>query len=186
MADHVCPVWVGWLLLSPIRKLTQNPAKILGPYIKDGMTVVDVGCAMGFFSIPMAKMVGKEGRVLCVDVQEKMLRSLRSRAQKAKVSKRIETILCENRGLGLDDYREKIDFAFAFAVVHETPEPSRLFSELYDSLKPDSCLLLSEPKGHVTVEGFEKTVLLAIEAGFAEVSRPSIHHSVSALLQKKS
>jgi len=40
---HVCPVWVGYLLASPLRKLLQNPDKILAPYVKPGMTVLDVG-----------------------------------------------------------------------------------------------------------------------------------------------
>jgi cyclopropane fatty-acyl-phospholipid synthase-like methyltransferase len=37
---------------------------MLGPYVKPGMTVLDVGCGMGFFSIGMARMVGDEGRVI--------------------------------------------------------------------------------------------------------------------------
>ena len=49
MAEHVCPVWVGYLLASPVRKLFDNPEKVLAPYVKEGMTVLDVGSAMGFF-----------------------------------------------------------------------------------------------------------------------------------------
>jgi len=51
MAKRVCPVWVGYLLASPIRKLFQNPQRILSPYVENGMKVLDVGCAMGFFKI---------------------------------------------------------------------------------------------------------------------------------------
>ena len=89
MAEHVCPVWVGYLLASPIRRLFHNPQQLLEDYVQPGMTVLDVGCAMGFFSIPMAKWVGPRGRVLCVDVQEKMLRSLKKRAQKNGLLDRI-------------------------------------------------------------------------------------------------
>jgi len=73
MAERTCPVWVGYLLASPVRKLFENPKKILGEYIKEGMTVLDLGCAMGFFSIPAARMVGPNGKIICVDVQEKMI-----------------------------------------------------------------------------------------------------------------
>jgi len=59
MAEHhLCPVWIGYLLASPVRKLSQNPRKILGPYVNEGMTVADIGCAMGFFSLPLAKQSG--------------------------------------------------------------------------------------------------------------------------------
>jgi 2-polyprenyl-3-methyl-5-hydroxy-6-metoxy-1,4-benzoquinol methylase len=76
MAKHVCPVWVGYLLSSPIRKLFQDPDKILGPYIKEGMTVLDFGCAMGFFSLPAARMVGSNGKVICIDIQKGMIEKL--------------------------------------------------------------------------------------------------------------
>ena len=65
--EHVCPVWVGYLLASPVRKLIQNPKKLLSPYVEEGMTVLDAGCAMGFFSLPMARMVGPNGKVICGD-----------------------------------------------------------------------------------------------------------------------
>ncbi|MEA1968069.1 MAG: hypothetical protein U9N77_07605 [Thermodesulfobacteriota bacterium] len=64
-------IWVGHLLASPIRKLLQNPEKILSPHIKPGMTVLDIGCAMVFFSLPMAWMTGPDGKVVCMDIQEK-------------------------------------------------------------------------------------------------------------------
>ena len=80
MAEHVCPVWVGYLLASPLRKIFQNPDKILSAYVKEGMKVLDIGCAMGFFSLPMARMVGSGGKVICVDIQPNMLSSLKKRA----------------------------------------------------------------------------------------------------------
>ena len=95
MSERVCPVWVGYLLASPLRKFAHNPDKILSPYVKEGMTVLDIGSAMGFFSIPMAQMVGPEGKVICVDMQEKMLERLQKRAHKAGVADRIETRLWE-------------------------------------------------------------------------------------------
>lgn len=79
---HVCPWWGGYFIDNPLR-LLHNAEKILGPYVKPGMTVMDVGCGMGFFSIAMAQMVGDQGRVIAADLQEKMLDVLRRRAEKA-------------------------------------------------------------------------------------------------------
>jgi ubiquinone/menaquinone biosynthesis C-methylase UbiE len=71
MAKRFCPFWVGYLLINPLRTLMQNPKKILSQYVISGMKVLDIGCGMGFFSLPIARMIGPHGRVICLDVQEK-------------------------------------------------------------------------------------------------------------------
>ena len=185
MAKHVCPVWVGYLLASPMRKLIQNPKKILGPHVSNGMTVLDVGCAMGFFSLPMARLVGPNGRVVCVDLQEKMIHSLARRAHKAGLSDRIEARSCRQDSLGLEDLRGGIDFALASAVVHEVPDPASLFGEIADTLKPHGRLLVTEPKWHVSAAGFDASVSLAEQNGFEVVDRPSIARSRAVLLEKR-
>jgi len=185
MAEHVCPVWVGYLLASSLRKLLQNPNKILEPYVNEAMTVADIGCAMGFFSLPLAEMVGPNGKVICVDLQKKMVRSLEKRAQKAGLSGRIETLICHDDSLGLDDIEEKIDFALAFAVVHEVPDTAGFFSEIHKAMKPASRLLVIEPKGHVSEKDFETTVSIAEQNGFTLIDTPEIKRSRAVLLERK-
>ena len=186
MAEHhLCPVWIGYLLASPIRKLFQNPMKILKPYVNEAMTVADIGCAMGFFSLPLAEMVGPNGKVVCVDVQEKMIKSLEKRAQKAGLSGRIQTIICNGDSLGLDDFKEQIDFALASAVVHEVPDSAGFFSEINEAMKPAGKLLVAEPKGHVSETDFERVVSAAEQNGFAAAERLEIKRSRAVLLQKK-
>jgi ubiquinone/menaquinone biosynthesis C-methylase UbiE len=185
MAHHVCPVWVGYLLASPTRKLFQNPRKILRPYVNEGMTVADIGCAMGFFSLPLARTVGSGGKVICVDIQEKMIRSLEKRARKAGLSGRIETIICNDKSLGLDDFKETIDFALASAVVHEVSSPAGFFSEIHTALKPVGRLLVAEPKGRVSEKDFERTVSVAEQNGFTATDRPEIRRSRAVVFQKK-
>ena len=185
MAEHICPVWVGYLLASPVRKLFQNPRKMLRPYVNEGMKVMDIGCAMGFFSLPLAEMVGPNGKVICVDMQERMIRSLEKRAQKAGLSGRIKTLICHEDSLGLDDIKEKIDFALASAVVHEVSDAARFFSEIHKAMKPTGRLLVAEPKGHVSEKDFETTVSIAEQNGFTITDRPQIKRSRAVLLQKK-
>jgi ubiquinone/menaquinone biosynthesis C-methylase UbiE len=82
MAEHgVCPWWVGYILASPIRKLAQNPAPMLKPFVRIGMTVLEPGPGMGFFTLELARLVGPEGRVIAVDVQPQMITGLRRRAE---------------------------------------------------------------------------------------------------------
>ena len=184
MKHDICPVWIGYLLANPLRKLLQDPTKILSPYIKPGMTALDIGPGMGFFSIPMAEMVGASGKVICVDLQEGMLQRLTKRAQKAGVASRIETRVCRKDSLCLNDLNGKIDFALAFAMVHEVPDAARLLKELAAALKPGGRLLISEPSGHVSAQHFEQTVTLAAQHGLSVAETPTIRGGRSVLLAK--
>ncbi|MBI4961803.1 MAG: methyltransferase domain-containing protein [Desulfomonile tiedjei] len=179
MAKRVCPWWVGYLLVCPIRRWLQDPEKILSPYISEGMTVLDIGPGMGFFTIPAARMVGKSGKVIAVDVQEKMLTALAKRAEKAGVAYRIVTKLCEPDSIGIS---EPIDLCLAINVVHEVPDAGALFSQIRGVLKPTGRLLLCEPFGHVSEKAFQDTLALASASGLKLIGEPKISRSRSALL----
>jgi ubiquinone/menaquinone biosynthesis C-methylase UbiE len=183
MAKHVCPWWVGYLLVSPIRRWFQDPEKILSPYISEGMTVLDIGPGMGFFTIPAARMVGDSGKVIAVDIQEKMLKSLVKRAEKASVAGRIVTKLCDPDGLGISD---PVDLCLAINVAHEVPDAGVLFSQIRAILKPTGRLLLAEPGGwHVSEKDFEGTLAKASAAGLKLIEQPEIRRSRTALLGLK-
>ena len=130
MAHRVCPGWMGYFLLSPMRRLAQDPERILAPYVSDGMTVLDVGCGMGYFSLPLARMVGPHGRVVCLDVQPRMLAALARRARTARLAGRIEPRLCHADSLVIEDLCGQVSFALLFAVVHEVPDATNLFREV--------------------------------------------------------
>lgn len=185
MAQHVCPVWVGYLLANPLRTLVQNPKKILHPYIREGMKTLDIGCAMGFFSLPLAERVGSTGKVVCLDIQERMIKKLKSRARKAGLLDRMETRICPFDSLGIKDWKGQIDFGLVFAVVHEMVNVSLFFSELYETMKLGGRVLVAEPKGHVSTEDFEEYVSIAKKNGFIVVDRPKIARSWSVTLKKE-
>ena len=185
MAERVCPWWLGHLLASPVRRwLSEDPKTPLAPYIREGMTVLEPGPGMGFFTLPMARMVGSAGRVVAVDIQPKMLDGLRRRARKAGLLDRIETRLAQPDSLGLDDWNNKADFVLAFAVVHEMPSVASFFAETAAALKPGGLLLLAEPAGHVNAESFKMELQAAQTAGLAEIGHPAIRRSHTALLRK--
>lgn len=80
MAGHdVCPWWVGYFLASPLRRLIQDPGLVLYPHVHAGMTVLEPGPGMGFFTLELARLVGAAGRVLAVDVEPRMIRGLQRR-----------------------------------------------------------------------------------------------------------
>ena len=184
MAAHVCPVWAGYFLASPLRKIFQNPDKILSAYVKEGMNVLDIGCAMGFFSLPMARMTGSGGRVICVDIQRRMLSSLKKRAEKAGMASRVEIRLCNRDSFCIGDLKGKIDFIIASAVAHELPDLPLFFSETREVLTQEGKFLLTEPSGHVSRENFRSTVSTAEARGFKIIKRPRIKRSHTVLLGK--
>lgn len=181
---HVCPVWVGYLLANPLRALFQNPEKIVAPHVTSGMRVLDVGSAMGFFSLPLARLVGPSGRVVCVDLQQKMLDSLLRRARRANVLDRIEARLCGVDSLCMNDLNGQIDFALIFAVVHEVDDPTRFFSEVHHTLRPGGRVVFTEPKGHVREHAFRDSLSVAEHSGLHKIDSLQIPWSHAALLEK--
>jgi ubiquinone/menaquinone biosynthesis C-methylase UbiE len=182
MIAYVCPWWSApFTIDTPLRRFLHNPEKIVGPYVRPGMTVLDVGCGVGWFSIPMARMVGDGGKVIAVDLQPQMLAMLRRRADKAGVMARIDTHPCEQNCLNL---HVDADFALAFAMVHEVPDARRLFNEIRDCLKPGGRLLLAEPPLHVPRRKFADEVASAEAAGLRLLGHPRFRWSRAALFDK--
>ncbi len=182
--DHrVCPWWAGYLLVSPLRRLFQNPEEILRQYIGEGMTVLDIGCGMGYFSLPIARLVGDSGRAVCIDLQEKMIHGLMRRARKAGLADRIDARTCRQDSLGMNDLAGKVDFALAFALVHEVPDKGRFFSQVRPVMKRTGRLLIAEPKGHVTGQEFDNAVSIARRTGFEAVQEIGIRRCHAVLLQ---
>lgn len=184
MSNSVCPWWLGYFLLNPVRSIIHSPEKVLKSHVNKGMSVLDIGCGMGYFSLPMAKLVGDKGRVLAIDLQEKMLTALNRRAMKASLTNNIETRLCLRKSLNIDDLTGTIDFALAFAMVHEVPDKDRLLLEIHKALKPGGKLLIAEPKGHVKEKDFNDCLNLARSIGFNLTEKPEVGKSFSALLKK--
>jgi hypothetical protein len=114
-----------------------------------------------------------------------MIKSLKKRAAKAGLSDRIESRICSPNSLEIDDIPGEIDFALAYAVVHEVPDSEALFSQVHQSMKPGSKFLLGEPKGHVSKDDFNQTIATARRCGFEVVEHPEIKRTRAVLLSKK-
>ena len=163
------------------RKLIQNPKRILRKYINEGMTVMDFGCGTGFFSVEIAKMVGKSGKVIAVDLQEEMLAILKGKIQGKDIADRILVHQSKEDEIGII---ENIDLIVAFYVIHECPNQSKILEEMKSILKPGGKLFIVEPSYfHVSKEEFEETVSEAVDFGFTVEKRPRIFWSRAVILQ---
>jgi len=184
MADHVCPPWVGYLLLNPLRKLVESPKKIFKPLVHEGMIVLEPGCAMGFFTLPLARMVGPTGRVVALDTQPKMLSVLERRARWAGVRDRLDIREVGTEGLGIGDLSGQVDFCAVIHVAHEVSDQAAFFADLAQAQKPGGRLLMIEPKGHVTRSEFDLSIARAVDAGFRPEASPAVSGDLKALLIK--
>jgi SAM-dependent methyltransferase len=181
---RVCPWWLGYLLASPLRRIFNPPAKMLAAHVRPGMTVLEPGPGMGFFTLELARLVGASGRVIAVDIQPRMLDGLRRRAAKAGVLDRVDARLAAPDSLGIADLEGLVDFTLASAMVHELPAAAPFFREVARASKLGARLLLVEPAGHVTASLFDAELQAAGEAGFTLVESPYVRRSRAALLEK--
>ena len=181
MSPYVCPWWGGYFIDNRFRRLLHKPEKILAPYVRQGITVMDFGCGMGFFSIAMAGLVGEDGSVVAVDVQQKMLDVLHQRAERAGVADRIRTHQCEPTALGVDG---PVDFVLAFWSAHEVSDLRGLLADVHGCLVDGGKLLVAEPKGHVSARAFGKMVAIAQETGLNVQDQPGVRFSRAATFVK--
>ena len=179
--EKVCPWWLAWTFDNPLRPWLHDPQQIIGPFVGEGMTVADIGCGMGYFSVAMAKMVGPKGKVLAIDLQQMMLDLLRKRVYRAGVGDRISTVLA-----AADDIRitEPVDFVLAFWMVHEVKDIPRFFGQVAAALRPGGKMLSAEPRMHVSRKRFEEILGLARAQGFSVQEGPRIGMSRSAVLAR--
>ena len=184
MAHRVCPWWLGYFLASPIRRWILNPDSVVSSYIREGMIVLEPGPGMGFFTLPMAQLVGSSGRVIAIDIQRKMIDRLERRAEKAGLIDRIEARISSPNSLSIDDLNSRVDFTLAFAMVHELPDGHPFFKEVASASKPGALLLLVEPSGHVKPDDFAAEIKRAGDAGFLLAGRPTIKRSHAALFRR--
>jgi ubiquinone/menaquinone biosynthesis C-methylase UbiE len=177
-----CPWWLCFTFDNFLRRRFQNPTKIMSSYIKEGWMVLDVGPGMGYFSIPMAQLVGPSGKVIAADLQKHMLDAIYRRAVRVGVQDRIILHQTQGDDLGLT---QAIDFCLAFWMVHEVRNRRRLLSQIASILKYDGTMLVAEPKLHVSKANFNATLSLAQEVGFQVVDQPEIFLSNVAILKKR-
>jgi ubiquinone/menaquinone biosynthesis C-methylase UbiE len=176
-----CPWWLLPAFDNPLRKLIQDPIKMLSPFVRAGDIVLDVGCGMGYFSLGLAKLVSEKGRVIAADLQPEMLAGLSKRAKRAELESRIQLHVCEPDKIGVS---ESVDFALAFWMVHEVRQRQEFLQELYSLVKPGGKFLIVEPLIHVSGADFERTVALSQKIGFIEADRPRVAVSRAILLTR--
>lgn len=181
MTVHVCPWWLAYTFDHRLRRLVHNPQQLFGKYVGSGMTVVDLGCGLGFNTIGMAKLVGDKGRVVGLDIQRKLLIGMMRRAEKVGLEKRIEPHLAKVNDLCL---HVNARFILAFFMVHEVPDADRLSAQVVENLAENGRFMMVEPPLHVSGKDFQKSIVLAETAGLVLEDRYKIPFGMAAVFSK--
>jgi 2-polyprenyl-3-methyl-5-hydroxy-6-metoxy-1,4-benzoquinol methylase len=178
MEDHVCPWWLAYSFDNPLRRLLHPPERLLAGWVRPGMTVLDVGCGIGHFSLGMARLVGPGGRVIAADLQGRALAVVERRARRAGLAGRITTQRCAADSCGVAG---PVDFALAFWMLHETPSAEVFCRQIAGTLAPGGRFLVAEPVFHVGRADFDAELAAAGRAGLKLVERPRVRISRAAL-----
>ena len=168
----ICSHDHSFFLDNFLRRLIQNPKKVVGEYIKEGDTVIDLGCGPGYFSIDMAKMVGKSGRVISVDLQPEMLEKVEKKAEKQCLSQRVTLHNCPQDQIGLNP-DVTADFVLVFYMLHETPSHIKFMQEVKTFLRKGGKCLIVEPRFHVSKKYFHQMIRDIKNIGFNVLDTPS-------------
>jgi ubiquinone/menaquinone biosynthesis C-methylase UbiE len=161
-----CPVWLRWFveLDNPFTQTNRAATIIQHLELEPDMAVLDVGCGPGRVAVPLAERL-PQGEVVAVDMQEGMLRRAREKGESAHVS----NIRFVQAGAGEGKLeRNRFDRALLVAVLGEIPNQQAALQEIFDALKPEGILSVTEVIFDPHFQSRGKVTRLAEAVGFRE------------------
>lgn len=150
---------------NPLAKNYNARSIIQALDLKPGMRILDAGCGPGRVTIPLARAVGSEGKVVAIDIQPQMLNRARAKAKAAGLSNiDFEELAIERTKLGADQY----DRVLLVTVLGEIPDRESALREIHRALKPDGVLSVTEIIFDPHYQRHASILRLANSAGFRE------------------
>jgi ubiquinone/menaquinone biosynthesis C-methylase UbiE len=134
-----------------------NPVALAS--LKEGETVLDLGSGGGFDCFLASKRVGKEGKVIGVDMTPEMLEKARANARKGGY-KNVEFRLGEIENLPVAD--GSVDIVISNCVINLSPDKERVFDETYRVLREGGRLMISDIVLHEELPDFVKKIETAL------------------------
>ena len=159
----------GWLERSSREREERTDLLLAALQLQPGDVVADIGAGTGYFTLPMARMVGEGGRVLAVDIQPEMLAIIEQRME-AEGVENIETLLAEPCNPGLAP--ASVDMVLLVDAYHEFACPREVMQVVADSLRPDGRVILVEYRGEdseVPIKPLHKMTVAQAERELAAV-----------------
>jgi len=179
---YLHPMEKASTLESRLRLFLQNPRIVLKKYIRSGMTVLDLGCGTGFFTLEIAKLLNNNGKVIASDVQKGMLELLKQKLRNNELQRLIKIHHNQENALCLT---ERVDFILAFYSFHEMKYIDSIILDLTRIVKPETMIFISEQKFHVSKNTFNKIIEKMKNSGFEIYERPVVFFSRTVIMKMK-
>ncbi len=127
---------------NPERRKLLPPEQTLDRLgLTAGDIMADIGCGIGYFTLPAARIVGSQGKVYGLDILAEMLEIVEDKARNEQLTN-VDLIQVKEHDFILAD--QTIQYALACLVVHEVDEPSVFLRELHRILQPEGKLAIIE------------------------------------------
>ena len=123
------------------RELLPPDETLIKLGLHEGDVMADIGCGIGYFTIPASKIVGDSGNIFAMDISPEMLQDVGIKIKNNNISN-IEIILTEENDLKLED--NKITFAFISTVLHEADEKENFLNEIKRIISPKGKIAIVE------------------------------------------
>ena len=144
-AKFPAPAFISIFLDSGLRKMLQPPVKVIADSgIKRGMTILEIGCGSGAFTIEAARTAGQQGKVYALDMQEDMLGKLRTKLSSPGNSDIRNIEIINKSAYDLQFEADSIDLIYMVTVLQEVPDKPRALAQIKRVLKPTGILAVSE------------------------------------------
>lgn len=130
----------------------MSKAQKLG--IQNGMTVVDYGCGPALYVKPVSDLIGEQGLLYALDVQELAMESVQKEIKRHNL-KNVEAVLVNDYSCRLQNMIA--DLIYSVDVIHMVPQPNRYFKEMRRLIKPDGFLVIDS--GHLPKEEARSRIL---------------------------
>lgn len=156
----------GWLE-RPTREREERTDLLLENLpLEPGSVAADIGAGTGYFSLPMARRVGPEGRVLAVDIQPEMLTIITERVAAEKLGN-VATILATETDPRLP--ANSVDLALLVDAYHEFSYPREVMTGVAAGLKPGGRVVLIEYRAEDPLVPIKRLHKMSAEQAIAEM-----------------
>ena len=131
-------------LIFKVRNAFKPMSRCLDKFgIRKGSIVIDYGCGPGMHIKRASELVGNEGLVYAVDIQELAIKSVKKLIRKYKLSN-VETLQTDGNKIEISD--NTADLIYALDMFHMVKDPKSFLLELNRIGKTDCILILED--GH--------------------------------------
>jgi len=128
-----------------IRRLISPPEKKISRFVTPGIVTADIGCGPGYFTVPMAELVGSNGKVYAADADPRSVNALKRKLGERGLQNVVEAQTTSAASLEFIPDRS-VDFAFSNDVLCCMVDHRGAIAEIKRILKPRGLCYLSVTK----------------------------------------